>query len=96
MPERMSISAMKLPNGGKPTRAKVAIANTPPEKGNTRITPARARLSLVRETDRNRPAGRQSSAFTNAALTTYSPAPWAAALPTDSPMAMTPEDLTQA
>ena len=48
MPDRISISAMKLPKGGKPSSAKVPTANSVPEKGSTRITPASAPLSLVR------------------------------------------------
>ena len=44
----ISISAMKLPKGGKPSSAKVPTANSAPENGSTRTAPDSTALSLVR------------------------------------------------
>ena len=47
IPDRISISAMKLPNGGNPSSAKMPTANNTPENGSTLITPLSAATSLV-------------------------------------------------
>ncbi|MNT99783.1 hypothetical protein D3C72_2427270 [compost metagenome] len=70
MPDRMSISAMKPPNGGNPSKAKMPTVNSSPEKGKTRITPLSALISWVPYTARKRPAVRNSSDLTKALLTT--------------------------
>ena len=47
IPERISISARKLANGGKPSSAKTPTVNSSPENGMTRITPPSGATSLV-------------------------------------------------
>ena len=69
MPDRISISAMKLAKGGKPSRAKIPTANSMPVNGRLRITPLSGATSLVPYTARMRPAVRNNRAFTKALLT---------------------------